>query len=73
MSDFLNRIQDIKMRSLSLFPSNKMHSTVCDGVVLWWEFFERGKPTCVLEHDFDDTPDNVFMQKCLEPYYGATK
>jgi hypothetical protein len=66
----INSIQQIKLNSLRLFPENKMFSTVCNGTVSWWEYFDD-QPTCVMEHDVDDGPDEHYIQECLEEHYGS--
>lgn len=72
MNDHANYIQRIKLRSLDMFPQNKMFHTFCDGVVRWWEYFEPTIATCVMEHDrdFRDPPSDEYMRECLEEHYG---
>jgi hypothetical protein len=68
-NDVPNLLQSVKFRATELFPSNRMTATICNGVITWWDFFGRKRPTPVMEHDYGELPDDKYIIECLEEHY----
>jgi hypothetical protein len=50
-----------------------MTATICNGVITWWDFFGRKRPTPVMEHDYGELPDDKYIIECLEEHYERGK
>jgi hypothetical protein len=46
-----------------------MLSTICYGVITWWEYFEPGEATLIMEHDYGEMPDDEYIIDCLGEHY----